>query len=326
MVGPRDAAKGTMTEYDGKNPELLTENVPLAAMTSFGIGGPARWLACPSNRDELARTADFAASADLPLLCLGGGSNLLVSDAGVDAVVIRLRGEGDFTRIDIDPDDELVWRVGAAVPLSTLVSAAVDAGVSGLEMMAGIPGRVGGAVAMNAGAWSGSMGDLVAEAEVFDLSGGGFRVLTARELGFSYRRSNLGGMIGLRFVLNFSGKAQSETIAGRVREYRERKKASQPLGKPSAGCVFKNPPGDSAGSLLDQAGCKEMSEGAAAVSSLHANFIVNRGGAGSGDVARLAARMREAVWRKFSIALEPELVMWGEDAGFDALRVPLGQV
>lgn len=314
-----------MTEHDGIKPAFMTENVPLAAMTSFGIGGPARWLASPANRRELAGAAQFAARSGLPVLFLGGGSNLLAADAGVEAVVVRLNSDGDFGRIDIDPDDELTWRVGAAVPLASLVSATAREGVPGLEMMAGIPGRVGGAVAMNAGAWSGSIGDLVAEAEVFDPRDGSFRTMSARELDFSYRHSGLVGVMGLRFVFSFFGKAPEETVSGRVREYRERKKASQPLGKPSAGCVFKNPPGDSAGSLLDQAGCKDMREGGAAVSALHANFIVNQEGAGSGDVARLAARMRDAVWRKFAIELEPELVMWGEDPGFGALRAGPGR-
>ncbi len=297
-------------------PEFIAENVPLAAMTSFGIGGPARWLARPGNGDELRETADFAERRGAPLLVLGGGSNLLVADAGVEAVVVRLGGE--YAAIEVARDDDLVWRAGAAASLAGLVSATAEAGVSGLETLAGIPGRVGGAVAMNAGAWGGSIGEWVEEARVFDAASG-FRAVSGRELGFSYRRSGLGRCVGLGFTFVFSGKDAPAAILGRMRECRERKKASQPLGKPSAGCVFKNPPGDSAGSLLDLAGCKGMREGAAEVSRLHANFIINQGGAGSGDVARLAARMRDAVWREFAIELEPELIVWGRDGSFAAL-------
>lgn len=311
-----------MTTNAGGVPAFIQPDISLAPVTSFGIGGPARWLAKPGNRDELAETVAFAKQRELPILVLGGGSNLLVADAGVEAVVVRL--EGEFSQISVARDDELIWRAGAAVPLALFLTTTAEAGVSGLEMLAGIPGRVGGAVAMNAGAWSGCIGEYVEEAEVYDFSSGEFRTLSSRELGFSYRRSAVGRFLALGFTFVFSGMAEPEAIFGRMREYRERKKASQPLGKPSAGCVFKNPAGDSAGSLLDQAGCKGMREGAAEVSGLHANFIVNQGGAGSGDVARLAVRMREAVWRKFELELEPELILWGEDEVFSALRPKAG--
>jgi UDP-N-acetylmuramate dehydrogenase len=301
-------------------PEFMAKDAPLASMTTFGIGGPADWLARPSTRDELSLAADMAAKQGLPLLVLGGGSNLLIADAGVRAVVAHLDGAGDFARIEQDRDDELLWRVGAAAPLSAFVAAMIEKGVSGLEALSGIPGRVGGAVAMNAGAWNSSVGEYVVEAEAFDPSRGAYRVVAGRDLGFSYRRSSLGGMIAVRFVFRFAEKAGSETVAARARECRDRKKAAQPIGKPSAGCVFKNPPGDSAGSLLERAGCKEMREGAALVSAVHANFIINQGGAGSADVARLAARMRAAVRERHGIDLEPELVLWGDEPEFDALK------
>ncbi len=301
-------------------PEFMAKDAPLASMTTFGIGGPADWLARPSTRGELSLTAEAAAEKGLPLLALGGGSNLLIADSGVRAVVARLDGAGEFARIEQDPDDELLWRAGAAAPLAALVAATVRKGVSGLEALAGIPGRVGGAAAMNAGAWGRCVGEFVIEAELFDPARGAYRAAPGSDLGFAYRRGLPAGAIAVGFVFRFAEMIGGEAASARAKECRDRKKASQPIGRPSAGCVFKNPPGESAGALLDRAGCKGMREGGALVSGLHANFIVNEGGAGSTDVARLAARMRDAARERHGIELEPELMLWGDDPAFDALR------
>ncbi len=298
----------------------MTRDAPLAPLTTFGIGGPADWLARPAAREELSMAADMAGELGLPLLPLGGGSNLLIADSGVRAVVVRLEGPGDFSRIAQDPDDDCLWHVGAAAPLAAFVAATIEKGVSGLEALAGIPGRVGGAVAMNAGAWNSCVGDFVIEADLFDPARGAFRAVPGRDLGFAYRRGGLDGMIALGFVFRFSERPGTEIAAARAKECRDRKKSAQPVDARSAGCVFKNPPGEFAGALLDRAGCKKMREGGAEVSGLHANFIVNRGGAGSADVARLAARMRDMVRERFGIELEPELLFWGDEPAFDALR------
>lgn len=301
-----------------KPPAIIRENVSLAGMTTFGIGGPARWLAEPSTREELEEVLVFAKDVGCRVKILGGGSNLLVADSGVDALVVRLSHAGEFGAMNASPERPLEWSVGAAVPLQALVSATARSGVAGIEALAGIPGSVGGAAAMNAGSASGGIGRFVVGAEVFDMAGG-FRSLTPPELGFRYRGSALGGYAALSFLFRFGGRDEPEKVLSVMHEHRERKKAGQPLGIPSAGCVFKNPPSDSAGSLLDRSGCKGMTEGGAEVSGIHANFIVNRGEATSRDIVKLALRMRDAVLGNTGIRLEPEIVLWGREPAFEEL-------
>lgn len=303
-------------------PPYISENVQLAPLTTFGIGGPARWFSAPSTREEVEDTLALASLLGVHVLVLGGGSNLLIADTGVEAMVMKLADGGEFSSIDVDADDGLFWRVGAAVSLQALVGATARKGVEGLERMAGIPGRVGGAVAMNAGGAKEGIGGFVVAAEVCDFQGVR-RNMEPPELAFSYRRSSVRGMIALGFSLRFAEKREPSRVMERMREYRERKRAAQPLAIPSAGCLFKNPMGDSAGALLDQAGCKGMREGDAEVSRVHANFVVNTGRCSSGDVARLAFRMRRAVWEKSGIDLEPEVATWGKDGAFDRLFEPL---
>lgn len=302
-----------------KAPAFIEANVRLAAMTTFGIGGPARWLARPADCEQVEESLAFAKHEGLPVLMLGGGSNVLVADAGVEAVVIRL-GQGGFSRVEMLDGDPLRWRVGAAAGLQTLVRTTVERGVRGLEPLAGIPGRVGGAVAMNCGGGDDAIGDFVRSAEVYDAATGMRTELTGASLDFSYRHSGVMGRLAVGFTLEFSERGDPGQLADRMREFRERKKAGQPLMVPSAGCMFKNPPGDAAGALLDAAGCKLMREGGAEVSGLHANFIINQANASSGDVARLAARMRDAVYRRGGVTLESEIILWGDDPAFDELR------
>lgn len=300
-----------------KVPACMRENVPLASMTTFRVGGPAKWFAEPCMRDELVEVLAFAKAAALPVKVLGGGSNLLVSSAGIDAVVVRLSGRGEFGVLEKVEERPDTLRVGAAVPLQSLLSDAAQRGLAGLEFMAGIPGRIGGAVAMNAGSGNGGIGKRVVRAEMVYFSGK-LRSLDSSELGFRYRGSDLVGCIATAFVLRFDCGINPEKLLESMRSFREKKRASQPLALPSAGCVFKNPANHSAGALLDQAGCKGMAEGGAEVSAVHANFIVNTGGATSHDVATLAGRMRDAVAERHGIVLEPELVVWGGDKAFGA--------
>lgn len=300
-------------------PDFIQENVPLAAKTTFGVGGPARFFACPENAEQIAEAFATARGAKLPVITLGGGSNLLVADAGVEAMVVKLSGAGAFGSIRINAVDESRWSVGAAVGLQNLVAATIRSGRAGLESMAGIPGLVGGAVAMNAGASSGGVGQYVLGADVFDMESGARRYLAPPELAFSYRKSTVRGLLAVTFDMALLETAEPEALLAAFREQRERKKMSQPLAVPSAGCVFKNPPGDTAGALLDAAGCKGMSEGNARVSELHANFIVIGGPACARDIATLALRMREAVWRSAGVRLELEIALWGNDPSFAAL-------
>lgn len=301
-----------------KLPDFVRENVPMSHLTTFGIGGPARYLAEPKNRRELTQALELAAKLGVRVKPLGGGSNLLAADSGVDAMVLRLAAGGEFSEIIRGNGRDALWRVGAAVPLSSLVAAAARAGVAGLEGLAGIPGSVGGAAKMNCGSAGGCIGEFIAEVETVYVSGA-FRTLRPPELRFLYRGSTLTG-IAVNVAFHFREEGSPEQLLRDCRENRARKKVAQPLGFPSAGCVFKNPPGGSAGALLDMAGCKEMTEGGAMVSAIHANFIINQGGATARQVAVLAGRMREAVRLSAGIELEPEIDMWGDEPAFAQLK------
>lgn len=297
-------------------PSFVRENVMLAPFTTFGIGGPARWFAQPADMDELLAALAFSQSRGLDARILGGGSNLLVADSGIDALAIRLSPGGFFADISRMGPDETRWRVGAAASLQALVGAAGRAGLAGMESLAGIPGSVGGAVAMNSGGKEGGIGRFVVGAECVSRTGH-VQFFPASELGFRYRKSRLAGLgaIATGFVFEFAERADPEDLLQHARRFAAAKKAAQPVDRRSAGCVFRNPPGESAGALLDRAGCKGLREGGAEVSGLHANFIVNSGGASAADVAKLAATMRARVEDAFAIALEPEIRFWGDFGG-----------
>ncbi|MDR1612746.1 MAG: UDP-N-acetylmuramate dehydrogenase [Planctomycetota bacterium] len=288
----------------------VAENEPLAPLTSFRIGGPARWFARPKTLAGVRDALDFSEREGSPPLFLGGGNNLLVADAGVDGLVVRLDPGGDFGRIEQDADDPLVWRVGAAASFPKLVADTLRRGVSGLEEFAGIPGSVGGAAAMNAGSARRGLGGFVRSALVSGADGATRRI-AAEDMEFRYRGSSLAGSLALEFEFRFASLEPPAELLDRARRVREEKVRNQPLDQPSAGCIFKNPAGDSAGMLLDAAGSKGMREGGAAVSDRHANFIVNVGDATAYEVAALAARMRNAVRARFGVELEPEVRCWG---------------
>jgi UDP-N-acetylmuramate dehydrogenase len=299
-------------------PFFVRENVPLAGLTTFRIGGPARWLAEPSNRNELGIALALAREFGVEARVMGGGSNLLVADSGFAGMAIRPIG-GDFGILEPDPDSPLIWRVGAGVGLARLLDVLADHGVSGAEFLAGIPGLVGGAAAMNAGGAESGFGQFITQADFLAFDGGE-RCLSGADLIFAYRRGPFSGGVVAGFRLAFRKMDGTEAVRARAREFRERKRRTQPMDLPSAGCVFRNPPGKSAGALLDAAGCKGWREGGAEVSGKHANFIVNLGGATACEAALLAGRMRLAVMKSAGIRLEPEITLWGDDPAFMALR------
>ncbi|MCC8116019.1 MAG: UDP-N-acetylmuramate dehydrogenase [Planctomycetes bacterium] len=290
-------------------PGYIRENVTLAPFTSFGIGGPARWLAEPATRDDVRDAFALAREWGVRIYILGGGSNLLVADDGVDGMVVRLAASGLFGRVEAR-EDGLSWSIGSAAPLAAFVRETVGAGVRGLESLAGIPGTVGGAVTMNSGAAGGGIGRFVTGADIVRFDGTA-EFLGRDGLAFDYRTSAISEMLALRFDFAFTDRDDPFVLRDSVRRHRERKRASQPLTIPSAGCVFKNPPGDSAGSLLDEAGGKGRRDNDAVVSRVHANFVVNQANATAMDVFRLVVRMRELVWRRTGIVLEPEIRLWG---------------
>ncbi len=277
----------------------------LSRLTTIGCGGPAAFFIEAASIAHLAAILAATAELDLPWLLLGGGSNLLAADAGWPGVVIRLTGDLKKCR----PDGERLDCGGGAL-LPRAAAAARAAGLSGLEPLAGIPGTVGGAVAMNAGAFGAAIGDLVVSVKI--CLPGETVLLDHEELEFAYRSARLpaGGVVG-RVVLLLR-QAPERDIENSLRDYGRQRASTQPAVGRTFGSVFKNPPGGkSAGELLDLAGCKGMRSGAAAVSAAHANFIVNKGGASAADVLDLMNSCRRRVRDSFGVVLEPEVRLLG---------------
>ncbi len=306
-------------------PDLMSElcsyvsaNEPLSKHTWFGLGGAARWYARPKSVDELAEVVRRARRERLPLKVLGFGANLLVSDDGVDGVVVRLDApafrkvrwsiDDDATRSRLHVDDEVLVAAGAGADVNKLVIDAARRGCGGLECMGGIPGTLGGIIRMNAGGRFGQIADVVRDVTVVD-GEGAVRTLSRDEVGFSYRRTRLGDAIvgGATLALR---PDDPDRVRDRLLEVWRYKKRSQPLAEYSAGCVFKNPPGGSAGQLIDQAGLKGAAVGGAHVSEQHANFIVAKEGATARDVMTLIGLIRRTVADRFGVELELEIEVW----------------
>jgi len=280
-------------------------NVPLRNYTTFRIGGPARYFFEPRTLDDLRLIfAAMREKGDIPYYVLGGGSKLLISDDGIDGAVISMRR---FEDRYIARFGNLI-RVSAGVRLQRLVTTTASWGLCGLEDLAGIPGTVGGAVRMNAGARDTSIGDRLAHVEVMDSEGTVERVHSA-ELGLGYRTSNLGGRVVVFIELELKPAVPDE-VRERFIEAFTRKKLTQPLSLYSAGCFFKNPAKGSAGQMMDLAGLKGVENGRAAISKKHANFIVNRGGASARDVLSLVQVVRQLVKSHFGVELESEVCVW----------------
>ncbi len=282
---------------------------PLAPKTTLRVGGAARVYAEPATVADLRALLRAAAAAAIPVLMLGRGSNLIVPDAGVDGLVLALAHPG-WARFEPRADGR-VW-VGAGLRLKNLCGLATSAGLSGCEFLEGIPGTVGGALRMNAGAMGGWMFDLVDEVEIMGLDGE-VRTLRRAEMHVDYRHcAELHHAIALGALLRPPAQAEGEAIARQLDTYRRKRQESQPR-EPSAGCIFKNPPGASAGRLIDESGLKGERVGAAEVSAVHANFIINRGGATGADVLSLVRRIRRRVREAKGVDLEPEVLLYGQE-------------
>jgi UDP-N-acetylmuramate dehydrogenase len=277
---------------------------PLCRHTSLCIGGPVSVLAEPRDAQELKVLILGAKRATIPLRILGAGSNLLVADKGVRAVVCRLRAPS-FSRVSFRSREVTA---GAGCMLSALVREAAQRGDAGLEFLAGIPGTVGGAVMMNAGAWGRCIGDVARRVTVMDMRGQ-IRVLEAGDIRWKYRDSGLGNVVVLEavFALRRSTPAR---VRAKMLEYAKKRKVSQDLRFPSAGSVFRNPEDDAAGRLIDACGLKGTRQGGASISPVHANFIVNTGRATAHDVMLLMQKARRAVRAKFGVTLEAEIKLW----------------
>lgn len=280
---------------------------PMARYTSLRVGGPADAFARPANRAELAELLAIAARHGTPVCALGRGFNAIVRDAGLAGIVVQLGALRALERLERER-----VRAEAGVTHTTLTRFCADEGLAGLEFGVGIPGTVGGWIAMNAGIPEHEMRDVVERVEIFDPLDHEGRELTGEELHWRYRRLELPAqtlVLSATFALSVDEPA---AIRERMREYLDRRLATQPVNEPSCGSVFKNPEGDQAGRLIDAAGLKELRVGGAEISGLHANFIVNRGGATASDVLALIARATEEVETRFGVRLETEVRMLGE--------------
>ena len=283
---------------------------PLARHTSIRIGGPADVLAVPDTPEELAHVLRVAGTAGVGVVLLGGGSNVVVGDGGMRGVVVKL-GRG-FGRIEwTSRDGGADVRAGAAVQLGRLARDAVGRGLAGLEYAEGIPGTVGGALFMNAGAYGGEIADTVAAGEGVDGASGEVRTIDGEALGFRDRRAELPRRFVVTAVRVRLRRDTEASAAVRMADVRARRIASQPQGRANAGSVFKNPPGDHAGRLIEAAGLKGVRAGRAHISERHANVIVNEGGARAVDVKTLMDLAQRVVWERSGVWLEPEVQLVG---------------
>ena len=279
---------------------------PMAKHTSFRIGGPAEVMAFPKNAEELAAVLKAAAQLGVKPLILGAGTNVLAPDAGLSGLCICLKDALDGMELL----DENHLRVMAGVTMTRAAVFAANHGLSGMEFVHGIPGTVGGGVYMNAGAYGGEICDICESVDVMDLQGN-VKTLTNEQMNFSYRHSLLEEEGGIVVSAVFSlTKGETETIRARMKELQGKRSASQPLDLPSAGSAFKRPVGGYAAALIDGAGLKGFAVGGAAISTKHAGFAVNLGGATAEDVKNLLRQVSDIVFDHSGIRLEPEVRIW----------------
>ena len=280
---------------------------PLAKHTYFGIGGEATAYIEVSTTDELSALAHFHRQWDVPIAIIGRGSNLLVSDTGFKGISVRLIGE--LAKSEVDGN---TVSVGAGVSLPRLSKTMSRQGLSGVEFALGIPGSVGGALIMNAGAWGSSFGDVVTNVTVMDDTGELVN-LTHAEAAFEYRHSGLDAYFCVTGATIKLEPGDADTITERMQAFYKQKVETQPFAEENAGCMFKNPPGDSAGRLIDISGLKGYRIGGAEVSTVHGNFILNIDNATATDVLELVAYIQQQVREKTGISLQTEVKRLGFD-------------
>lgn len=297
--------------------ERAQRNAPLAPLTTFKVGGNADWVLTLSTADEVRQALDLARAAAVPLRVLGGGSNVLVSDAGFRGIVVRLRG-GTVRAVG---DDRI--RADAALTINGLVRWTINRGVAGLEAWAGTPGTVGGAIYGNAHFQGRNIGELVDRVTLIDPAGA-LHDVPAAELEFAYDFSRLQRTREIAIAADFhAAVGDPAALRAIARQSLAFRKGTQPLESASAGCIFQNPTPSrdrvpdgippSAGALVDRAGLKGSREGRARVSLTHANFIVNEGGATAAEVRALIERCKREVKERFGVELREEIVYLGFD-------------
>ena len=287
-------------------PLLIDE--PMSRHTSFKIGGPADLMAMPSNEEELCKLLKSAEEHNVPVTLVGNGSNLLVRDKGIRGLVIKL---GNMLN-SIEADENSIT-FGSGVSLALASKKAADLGFTGMEFAVGIPGSIGGAVYMNAGAYDGEMANVVTAVRTVD-SQGNVKVLSKDEMCFGYRKTALQGSDLIVTAVTVSmPKGEVFEILAKMADFSQRRISKQPLELPSAGSMFKRPPGYFAGTLIDQTGLKGYTVGGAQVSSKHAGFVVNIGGATASDVLQLIKDVQDKVMAEHGVMLHPEVLIIGEE-------------
>jgi UDP-N-acetylmuramate dehydrogenase len=282
---------------------------PLSRYTSLQVGGPADAIARPATREALRDLLEWCHARGVPVLVLGSGFNTLVRDGGFRGVVVRLHSLRSIERVG-----DTAVRAEAGATHTRVTRFCAEAGLAGLEFAVGIPGTVGGWLAMNAGIGVCEMKDVVDRVEWIDTGSGELRSVPARDLRFRYRGLELpqgAVLIAARFALR---PDEPREIRARMQQLLAQRRRTQPVDQPSFGSVFKNPPGDFAGRLVEAAGLKGAREGDAEISTLHANFIVNRGRATASDALKLMERARDEVARRFGVELEREVRVVGVDS------------
>ncbi|MEH1781500.1 MAG: UDP-N-acetylmuramate dehydrogenase [Nostoc sp.] len=290
----------------------IKSQASLSAFTSYRVGGEAQLYVSPRNVEALQASLKYAKERDLKVTTLGAGSNLLVSDGGISGLVIATR-HLRFSHFDLETG-QLTVAAGESIP--SLAWAAAELGWQGLEWAVGIPGTAGGAVVMNAGAHNSCIADMLVSAQVLSPDGT-LETLTPDQLGYSYRTSLLqgGDRIVTQATLQLAPGADPAAVVAITKQHKKHRLSTQPYNFPSCGSVFRNPKPYSAGWLIEQTGLKGYQIGGAQVALLHANFIVNRGGAKASDIFCLIRHIQHQVQERWSINLEPEVKMLGEFQG-----------
>ena len=284
----------------------VLEGEPMSAHTSFRIGGPVTAFVIPQTRDQAVAAITACREADEPLYILGHGSNLLVADEGLDGIVVQL--SGNLASVEIEGGSVIA---DAGASNAKVAAAACRAGLAGFEFAAGIPGTIGGAAMMNAGAYGGEFRDVAVSVDCL-MPDGSVATVSAEEAGWGYRTSKLSDdgsiVLSARICLE---PDDAQGIQARMDDLAQRRRDKQPLDLPSAGSTFKRPEGDFAGRLIQEAGMQGHRVGDAQVSTKHAGFVVNLGKATASDVRQVIADVQEAVDAQFGVRLQPEVKFWG---------------
>ena len=280
----------------------------MSKYTSFRAGGKAAALVEVENKEQLKAVLRFADEENIPHLLIGNGSNTLFKDSGYQGLVIKL---GDYFNYLAEESDTRL-RIGASMLLSTAAKIALEESLTGMEFASGIPGSIGGAIFMNAGAYGGEMKDIVASVHAVSPDGRDEKDFTNEEMQFGYRSSILqqNGWIATDVTFNLT-TGNKEEIAAQMKDLNARRNAKQPVNYPSAGSTFKRPEGYFAGKLIEDAGLKGLIVGGAQVSTLHSGFVINKGGATATDILQLIALVQNTVYDKFGIMLEPAVRIIG---------------